>query len=152
MPEHKVNDRALTNATFPPVVKPGQKFGTRVMTSRRPADGILLLPAAFIEASVRKSDSGALELKDANTGEWAPAPPNLREVWELGKPLPPEKVVLQFRLVSVVEEKISNLVALRGSDVPQMREIVQTVAILAEVNLAAWQKGNELPEESAPGN
>lgn len=135
MSEHKHNHNALLNATLPAITADGESFTSTVITSRRPADGIVLMTKQEIEENVRRGDDGALELRDPENGEWKPQPPEV-EVWELGKRLPPEKVVLDFHLATVVERR-SKIIGGTGTT-----KTMQIIAPIASINLGAWRAGN----------
>jgi hypothetical protein len=140
MPDHKVNLNAIIRGMLPPLCAPGETLTSSIQIGRRISDGIRLMTAKDIAEKTRIVD-GKLQFRKEDNG-WGQPPEGVTEVWELGKPVPPEKVTLTFALISILQDNPSSLVKVPGHAQPP-RTVAQHVATLAEVNMAEWQAGNK---------
>jgi hypothetical protein len=140
MSDHKMNRQALLAATFPNICGTDENFSTTILTSREAIPGVVLMTKEEIAENVRRGDDGGIELRDPETGEWKPQPPEV-EVHELGAPLPPEKVMLVFHLATFLDIKDPGIVTLAHRK-PRTRRQLQVIGTIGSVNLGVWQAMN----------
>jgi len=134
MSDHHANPRAQLNDTLPPLLPVGHRVGTSVQLQVMPNANVMLVP----QHKMRTTADGVVEVLAGEPEEWQ-KPPEGVEVFELGKPLPPEKCDVVAILGAMVEDTLGPKLLGAGGQQPRGRVSSGPMAILARVPLVQWQ-------------
>jgi hypothetical protein len=134
MSEANNNPRAQLHDTLPPLLPVGHRVGTSIQLQVMPKTNVLLVPLH----KMRTTAEGVVEVLAGVPEEWQ-TPPEGVEVFELGKPLPPEKCDVVAILGTMVEDTLGPKLLGAGGQQPRGRVSSGPMAILARTSLVEWQ-------------
>jgi hypothetical protein len=134
MSESNINPRAQLNSTLPPLLPVGYRVGANIQLQVMPMVHVMLVPPHKMRTTVE----GVVEVLAGDPEEWL-APPEGAEVFELGKPLPPEKCDVVAILGTMVEDMMGPKLIGSGGQAPRGRMSSGPMAVLARAPLVDWQ-------------
>jgi len=131
MSDHKTNPQSLLSATLPPLLPVGHRVGVNIQLQVVPQAQVMLVPGDRMR-------TGAHGIEVFSGDAWQPVPEEA-EVFELGKPLPPEKCDLVAVLGSMVEDTLGPKLIV-GTGQKSTSIAGGPLAVIARVPLAEWQR------------
>ena len=134
MSESHENPRAALAASLPHLLPHGFRCGIDIQLQVVPKMNVIVAPAS----QKRPTAEGVVELLVGEPAEWR-RPPEGAEVFELGKPIPPDKCDIAVVIGARVQDMLGPKLVTPGQQ-PAGSESQAAIAVLARKTLSVWQQ------------